>query len=496
MSNRSKAKGGPNQTAPISSHKLFPLMVALWFAALLGLGSIILPPALLEGLINITGIGKALPSASPPIGEASRLVMAAALSILGALLGLCVARRVAAEQSSQNLRQREFAVQPEACPTKRLSEPLSLYKDLWPDDTDQGETAETLDLSEFVADEPAGTEATSRQLPKQEPQDAVEASTEDLFAPVDWPASFEQEHPADFDLSIEQRDLSSLDLGELAQRLDLAVRARARAMRDESEEPAPVTAPLNNPVSAAVAVDGGVASYFQSSPETESLAETAGDEISMDELETSAHGQEEQGFRPIPAAMRPVSLHDDLESLDQRPAPPFSLRRTAPVEPDSGKQVFGSPFAYAPEALDPESQDDAEDDAAAAERGNFSSLLDLQNPFKAGHDFVQIESAEPESESVEPAMAFPGQELRRNLSSDSTLHPDAVLPLASSPARGFTRKGKAAAQASPVTENAVETGTPPVSLRAAAPVQPLDPAETERALRVALATLQRISGSA
>ncbi len=41
--------------APISSHPAFPAIVALWFAALLGLGTLILPVGLLERLAASRG---------------------------------------------------------------------------------------------------------------------------------------------------------------------------------------------------------------------------------------------------------------------------------------------------------------------------------------------------------------------------------------------------------------------------------------------------------
>ena len=37
-----KSKGGNARPAPISAHPVFPVIVALWFAALLGFGSFVL----------------------------------------------------------------------------------------------------------------------------------------------------------------------------------------------------------------------------------------------------------------------------------------------------------------------------------------------------------------------------------------------------------------------------------------------------------------------
>ena len=44
------AKSSSQVKAPISAHPLFPAIVALWFAALLGVGSLVLPVVLFEKL--------------------------------------------------------------------------------------------------------------------------------------------------------------------------------------------------------------------------------------------------------------------------------------------------------------------------------------------------------------------------------------------------------------------------------------------------------------
>jgi hypothetical protein len=82
--------------APISSHPAFPAIVALWFAALLGLGSLVLPVALIERLVAVTHISSIISSAQPPLGFTARAGIALAASIAGACIGLWLARKVAA----------------------------------------------------------------------------------------------------------------------------------------------------------------------------------------------------------------------------------------------------------------------------------------------------------------------------------------------------------------------------------------------------------------
>jgi hypothetical protein len=84
---------------PISLHPAFPGIVALWFAALLGLGSLVLPPVLLERAVVGTGLASLVPMANPPLGFAARGVIALVATLAGAGLGVAIARRVARAHS-------------------------------------------------------------------------------------------------------------------------------------------------------------------------------------------------------------------------------------------------------------------------------------------------------------------------------------------------------------------------------------------------------------
>src|SRR5690606_10756857 len=80
---------------PITQHPAFPAVVALWFAALLGLGSLVLPAVLLERLVEMSGLASLVPAASPPRGFTARVLVALVAGAAGGALGLMLARRVA-----------------------------------------------------------------------------------------------------------------------------------------------------------------------------------------------------------------------------------------------------------------------------------------------------------------------------------------------------------------------------------------------------------------
>lgn len=81
---------------PLGGHPAFPAIVALWFSALLGAGSVVLPGILLERIVLASGIASVIPAAAPPLGMTARGSIALAAALFGAVLGLAVARRIAA----------------------------------------------------------------------------------------------------------------------------------------------------------------------------------------------------------------------------------------------------------------------------------------------------------------------------------------------------------------------------------------------------------------
>ncbi|RIV83529.1 hypothetical protein D2V17_13140 [Aurantiacibacter xanthus] len=80
--------------APLSAHPAFAVIVALWFAALLGIGSLIVPIGLIEKLVVATGLPSLLSAAQPPLGLTARAGIALMATLGGAVIGLLVARQV------------------------------------------------------------------------------------------------------------------------------------------------------------------------------------------------------------------------------------------------------------------------------------------------------------------------------------------------------------------------------------------------------------------
>jgi hypothetical protein len=75
---------------PLYTHPVFPAVVAAWFAALLGLGSLMLPADLIGRLLAAGGMAASASS----FGFTARATIALAAALAGAGLGLSLARRV------------------------------------------------------------------------------------------------------------------------------------------------------------------------------------------------------------------------------------------------------------------------------------------------------------------------------------------------------------------------------------------------------------------
>ena len=209
----------------------------------------------------------------------------------------------------------------------------------------------------------------------------------------------------------------------------------------------------------------------------------------------------------IPAALRPVGFGDDEEDLLPSHVPPrhfsttaassYTVSATMQTAPGEGPELQTDDNAeFGPSGPSDKNivkhanpaVDEISDQDPALEEG-YSSLLNLSLPATERQPFVRIEEPEAESNEIEPVVVFPGQG-----TSDSG-------PFA-----------KPAATETPSIPKAIETPAPPEN--AADPSAPppfappaeldggdqsaprRDSEETERALRTALATLQRMSGAA
>lgn len=97
-------KSGSKQS--ITRHPLFPATVALWFGALFGVGSLAIRPSLIEGLIVALGIDAIIPSAAPPLGATTRILLALTLAAIGGTLGAWLARNIARPRPAPAKRKR------------------------------------------------------------------------------------------------------------------------------------------------------------------------------------------------------------------------------------------------------------------------------------------------------------------------------------------------------------------------------------------------------
>lgn len=118
-------KRKPAKGKPITSHPLFPAVVALWFGALFGLGSLAIRPSLFEGLVVRSGIDLIVPAAAPPLGVTARILIALVMSSLGALLGVLLAWRMLRPKAEVRQRKRGATVAGET-----VRRPISAHDEL------------------------------------------------------------------------------------------------------------------------------------------------------------------------------------------------------------------------------------------------------------------------------------------------------------------------------------------------------------------------------
>ncbi|WP_432201422.1 hypothetical protein ACRAQ7_04330 [Erythrobacter sp. W53] len=92
---------GSSRVPPISSHPAFSKAVAVWFSALFGLSLLVLPHFAIEGMLDAVGLRGAIAFFAAPLSVAAHLTVCVFGAVVGALVGLAIARRLAGPAVSE-----------------------------------------------------------------------------------------------------------------------------------------------------------------------------------------------------------------------------------------------------------------------------------------------------------------------------------------------------------------------------------------------------------
>ncbi len=580
--------------APISVHPAFPAIVALWFAALLGLGSLVLPVGLMERLVTVSGIASLVPSAEPPLGFTARAGIALAAAIAGALIGMALARKVAASSAPQPT-ERSFSLAAE-----RKCRPISAHDELGEERFEDaappsspavqkrralaiaeenchsdylhsvplpGQPVETPSPDDMPLAEPVAAEATaesdgeplelgaftaSQEEAELEQPDAgsdaeLEALRRDIHAP-DGPAmqdspmtdrTFRHSAAADGEEQVPQPTepppvpQAFAPASAEPDPLPFAAPSLRRSLPDVLDEDQPIGSPELPEVDApeeqefsakepapqltVVEADGGAGADDRPLDELGLVQLTARLGASIEKRRAwLAERQEAVSATPSPTAVS-FTEADDFEAVGAEDAARaiadfFGPAATEPQaeqaapftapDPQAETAATTAPRTAIPAPLRGLPLKEGDDDGASlaaslslpltntaaeitsegdnegydeedADDGDYSSLLEMKNPFVRQQEFVRVEVPEDESGSIEPAVTFPSQSLPETVDlGHSNGHGSAARP--------FYPPKKPGAPAVGSAQNPA----------------PQDLGDAERNLRDALATLQRMSGAA
>ena len=520
-----KTAGGKQ---PISSHPLFPIIVALWSGALLGLISVAIRPSVIEHVVVALGIDRVIPMTAPPLGTTMRVVMTLSATLFGAAVGGLLARRLAGPRpASYRSRIRAepdeqspitgFGVSaPEdaldSAPTPEVAAPRrrrlpSFARDAQDPHSDpvtESEEPQILDMAELALEDDFDAEpsfspladaslASESESPapsrlfdsyasavrgneagdvKPSPPESMSAIAAPGFQLLPVEDEEEQDRPdenaspltatkaEEFSLSAAER-IASAPLDELSpvELLERLAQTIARRRATAAAAAAAAEAEIAGKRASEVAADPKTTGTDQS-PIAEPMAEPTPEPV-----QTFAPFAAPSPFsapspapapapapaaQPMPAALRPLSFIDDADE-DEEELPGYLPPRHISMATRPLHHV--TPMSRA--VADEEDEDEQED---VLEEG-YSSLLNLSRPATPRQPFPSLGELEELQAPFEPAASLP-----------RFSRPASLKPVASTPAihAEVQAQGQAESQTDP----------------------------TERALRAALATLQRMSGAA
>lgn len=375
---------------PISQHRAFPAIVALWFAALLGVGSMVVPVALLERGVALTGIAAFVPAASPPLGLTARVLIALVAAVVGALAGVAIARRVARAHDNESDGDGAWA---EARFANGARRPLDVTAELGEGlSAGFGQPVTRRRALAIAEDDRPGDEVYGGPLPDaeaplpayDEPPYAPEASFEPHQPVDDAPEAWERPETADPDGDAPTRFVHDVE--------PLPSEPEAR-VQQEFAEPQAEPLPFADPSLARREVDAFVPEpdpveppRFAAAPEPEP------DEPELVQLvhrlKTSLERRREQASAAAPTPVPAV----DFEAA---PADDAAQAMAA---------YFGRPAqTLPPAAVAAEEEPEEEDEDVDEFDDSYSSLLAMRGPYTPkGPGRVPINASEPETSPAEP----------------------------------------------------------------------------------------------
>ena len=604
-------------TAAVTAHRLFPAIVALWFAALLGIGSLVIAPEALSAVVSALGIPKLIHAASPPLGFTARALLALVMAGLGVVVGLIIGSRIAARHKVQPHRKTDPTKGRQFKPTRTYSYDPTEHvaehaADAEPDTaqqrrplraseafagieplTDSPEPALQADYENVAS--PSDDHFAALGAPRAKPVPSDHAIVQDHFdallansgqpdaiAEFATPAPFttlveedeapvcESAHagrftqelaklqapephaeteaepaiepevatspvahdavtllPADLDVcrTLSEAPLTKLGTVQLVERLALAMAAAAKARNAAVHIEAPLVqphtmAPEAGTPSAPTNEPFELEAHFEHAPPQEVTPQFVAPITNMEPAPAPEPAPEpaNQASEPWsapdfaecatldapaprfqasrPSFLDPIAQAWEEESVedDDAPtiAPPRFLSTSAsasdaprPASARANRPLFGgrqSPPAPSPfPAMTGSKADSVDDDASDnADEDRYPSLLDIQpSPREA------IRIAAPEAQQAEPIVMFPNAGPNGGQRADAPFAPPPASTLQSRRGLQF----QAPAGAGQMGEGFGAAVMPPEL-----PADPVDAEEADRALRAALATLQRMSG--
>jgi hypothetical protein len=524
--------------APLSTHPAFPAIVALWFAALLGIGSLVLPVALIERIVAATRLASVLPSAAPPLGFAARGGIALGCAVAGALLGLALARKVAQAHTPEP-RGRQFT-------QARECRPISAHDELGEDGLEAEPArahkrrvlaiAEDDARSTFLATVPvpgeSATEAPALPDDAAEAPVAAESDALDLsdFADLEAIDEFEGDDampdlvtdptfdaPSEIDVAAEPPSLQDQPMTDLTDRdTNEASEAPANAV-----DPLPFAAPSLRRAESAEVVDAEEQDEAVEEPPVPhlSLIEDYGEPEATDDddrplaelglvqlaarLGASLERRKAQRAAPVqaapPAALAPLTGAEDFEAAGADDAARAIAEFFGPAKAEAIIEPEAEQAATVPPPLRAWSIDDSDE----ADDDNFvaSFSLPLGGATAQQESFDEEEVAEVTQEDSDgtdySSLLAIGNPFARQPEFVRVEEPEDDAA-AFEPAVTFPSPSPAA-QAQAMSATRPFDPPPNAAMNAAqptAPAAPRDPDDAERNLRAALATLQRMGGAA